>query len=110
MAYAELQELVGETFTQVDQDRETLTLTRADGTGFRFHHLQECCESVYLEDVVGDLGDLLGTPVVKAEETSNQEDDADWTFYHLATARGTVTLRWCGESSYYSTRVDLERF
>ena len=106
-------------------------------------HYQDCCESVYIEDVCGDVEDLIGSVVLQADEVTNCEDknplnpwdekaqakvlldDLDphtnnaevsnilddsftWTFYRLATAKGSVVLRWLGESNgYYSESVDF---
>jgi hypothetical protein len=82
-------------------------------------HVQDCCESVDLEEVIGDLEDLVGSPLLRAEErtsdtpskyTSENKWDAEeqWTFYEFATIKGSVTLRWYGESNgYYSVSVNL---
>ncbi len=87
-----------------------------DGSIFRFTHYQDCCESVDIVDVAGDLEDLVGYPLVQAEEVSNEEvapltpeEDASygtWTFYKFATRLGYVTVRWLGTSNgYYSESV-----
>lgn len=65
-----------------------------------------------VEEVVGDLTDLLGSPLVEAEEVSNADaqvvktESYAWTFYRFATAKGSVTVRWIGVSNgYYSESV-----
>lgn len=78
------------------------------------HHTQDCCESVGIEDICGEMDWLLNTPVLRAEERSNEEEGLDkhgtWTFYELATINGAVTIRWYGTSNgYYSERVTFER-
>ena len=113
-----LARMVGKTFTQVEGsagDREMLFRT-ADGETFLFSHYQDCCESVRIEDVCGDIQDLVGEPILMAEEVSGEtpaqdEDSWDhqtWTFYKFATRKGYVDVRWLGESNgYYSERVDM---
>lgn len=86
---------------------------------FKMTHFQDCCESVQIEEIHGDLDDLIGVPIVEAEEViydneptpdgqTGDPDDYRWTFYKLGTIKGHVTIRWLGESNgYYSTSVDL---
>jgi hypothetical protein len=82
------------------------------------YHEQDCCESVTLHDIAGSLDDLIGVPILKAEESSNSDDPPPdegydggthtWTFYHLVTVKGYATLRWYGESNgYYSEGVSF---
>lgn len=78
------------------------------------YHEQDCCESVYLEDVCGDWADIVGSTVISASEETSYGDSESlsetWTFYHIRTHRGTVTLRWYGSSNgYYSERVEIAR-
>ena len=88
----------------------------------RMYHRQDCCESVTIEDIVGDLDDLVGTPLLLVEEVSNyypeeKTDDEDdysydsetWTYYRFRTVKGSVDIRWYGTSNgYYSESVDIE--
>lgn len=115
--------LQGKTITNIDlsNDKEILIIETSDGQKYKMFHIQDCCEHVYLEDVVGELDDLVGSPLVRVEEVTSESnpDDVDmedrwqdsftWTFYHFTTQDGyDVTLRWYGESNgYYSERVDF---
>ena len=98
----------------MDKGYAEITLRTIDGRTFRMYHEQECCESVTLEDVVGDPNDLIGSPILRAEargliSTDEYGDSSTWTFYELATIQGSVTLRWYGTSNgYYSESVDFE--
>lgn len=82
------------------------------GKCHRFYHPQSCCESVSIEDICGDLNDLVGSPILVAEEISSEfkessSGDEQWTFYKFSTIKGSVTVRWYGSSNgYYSTSVN----
>ena len=112
-----IENMIGKVFTSVTQDGETMTFAN-DKERFTFFHYQDCCESVYIESVVGDLSDLEGEPLLIAEEVSGEIPEAKedeyidsrtWTFYKFATRKGYVDVRWLGESNgYYSESVDLE--
>lgn len=86
-----------------------LTFEYGDGQRFVFRHVQDCCESVSIEDICGDLSDLEGEPLIIAEEVDGTPPDnsyGTWTFYRFATRKGTVTVRWFGTSNgYYSESV-----
>lgn len=118
--FVEIEELVGKTFTSVrNLNNEELVFSGPEGS-YKFFHYQDCCESVYIEDVCGDLEDLVDTPILVAEErTSGNFEDPDrdacyddyvlWTFYEFRTIKGSVTVRWFGESNgYYSVDVTFE--
>ena len=111
--------LLGMTLAQVTsrakggEDDDEVRFFTDTGRQFKLYHEQDCCESVGIEEVVGDLQDLVGSPITQAEESSNEKEVEDshqtWTFYRLATAKGAVVLRWLGESNgYYSESVDFE--
>lgn len=119
---ADVSELIGHTMASVerinDGQDDVVYFRSTGGTAWRMYHRQDCCESVTIEDICGDLNDLVGSPILMAEESSNGDDPPDicepesytWTFYKFATAKGYVTIRWYGESNgYYSESVDFER-
>jgi len=115
-----MDDLLGHVLTDVEVHEEQITFTREDGRKFRMEHCQGCCESVTVEDIVGDVADLIGSPILMAEEVTHEQENPEgvpkkeyqgsftWTFYKFATAKGYVTIRWYGESNgYYSESVDL---
>lgn len=110
--------------TEIKEEGDSLTFRTAQGD-LKMYHEKDCCESVYIESIVGDLKDLVGHPVLVAEESTNsdlppivddQEEETEcgersytWTFYKLATIKGYVDIRWYGESNgYYSEGVDFK--
>lgn len=114
--------LKGMTFATVEQiGNDRIVFTDTAGQRFTMYHEQDCCEGVAVESIVGDLADLVGTPILLAEEAvsnevqpgqevSEYDDSFTWTFYKLATIKGYVDIRWFGSSNgYYSESVTLVR-
>jgi len=116
------EDLKGETLIQIDGDigSEEITFITDKNEKYMLYHEQDCCESVYVEDIIGDKNDLLETPILSAEESTNVNETPKgcpedpfaeyftWTFYKLSTIKGSVTIRWFGESNgYYSESVDF---
>jgi len=113
--------LKGKTLASVRQVGDDRIVFETDGgETFALYHSQDCCESVAVEDIVGDLTDLLGSPILEAEEAeaSNEtpawayekrdDESFTWTFYKLGTVKGSVTIRWYGASNgYYSESVSF---
>ena len=118
----EVNELIGRIISRIDVNRndgdDRIVFYLNDGDRYEMYHSQDCCESVNIEDIEGDVDDLTGTPIITAEESSNRgdgdDDDYDdsetWTYYKFSTILGYVTIRWYGTSNgYYSESVNFDK-
>lgn len=117
----QIEDLIGCTLVNIHgkfPNPERLTFTTDDDVVFDMYHPQNCCESVRVEEIIGDLSDVIGSPILHASEETNsfgpdcRGDDGShtWTFYRLSTIKGSVTLRWLGESNgFYGEEVSFEQ-
>lgn len=115
--YNDVSELQGKVLTEIIQDSKRDEIHfYTNFEHYKMFHEQDCCEEVYIEGVNGDWSDLLEEPILLAEEVTNSDPPAGidgdesytWTFYKLATIKGTVVIRWYGTSNgYYSESVDF---
>lgn len=116
--YVKFKQLEGQTLTEIvgaELESERILFKTEAGKVYCLYHSQSCCESVYVDDIVGCIEDLLNTPILLAEEVVNESVEVDkwgstatWSFYKIHTNRGDVTIKWFGESNgYYSETVDF---
>ena len=63
--------LEGKTLAKVYEGGEGLVFMCDDGTSYMQYHDQDCCESVDIDEIIGDLTDLTNTPSLTAEERSD---------------------------------------
>lgn len=112
--------LLGKTIAAIQREEDELIFALATGERYALHHHQDCCETVTLEDVSGDLEDLINTPILLAEEVDNSDPppgktpieygSETWTYYKLRTIKGSVDIRFYGGSNgYYSESVDFHK-
>lgn len=76
---APFEELKGKTITEMEgaeEGSESIIITCADGTKFRLMYHQDCCANCSVEEIIGDVKDLIGSPILLAEEISSREPDA----------------------------------
>jgi len=117
---ANFSELIGKTITMIERGDDRLVLQTSDGDRYVMEHEQDCCETVTLDEVIGDLRDLVNSPIIEASKESGQlepqkpdeypNESYTWTFYKIGSRKGFVTLRWYGESNgYYSEEVSFNK-
>ena len=120
MKNVKIEILKGKTIVNINVERgyfeDTIEFEDSDGVKYLMYHDLDCCEEVFIEDICGDLDNLLNTPLTLVEEVKRPGDEprgehavsCTWTFYKFATIKGYVTIRWFGESNgCYSEEVDF---
>ena len=116
---------------RIGESEDYLVLIELEYEIIKFYHDQDCCESVELIDIVGDIDDLIGEELRMAEEIVSCEKPPvpfreayikhelengrslieveeyglvgsyTWAFYKFGTVKGYVTFRFLGESNGY---------
>ncbi len=115
------EELIGKTLTAIKVDEKYaawILFVISEDEKYLLHNDEADCNDVQvtIDDINGDINDLVGSPLTMAESVSNeafeksQDAEGTWTFYRFATVKGYVDIRWFGTSNgYYSETVTLER-
>lgn len=119
--YIDAAALRGKTITEIEQKgNDLISISTNDGSEYLMQHIQDCCESVRIYDIVGNLSDLVGSPLKVAKEESSRdwpedverdcEESYTWTTYHFHTKKAKVCIRWLGTSNgYYSESVEIDQ-
>lgn len=112
-----------EDITGLEDYSTKVTIKFTDGTKIVQYHDQDCCESVLVAQVDGNVEKHIGATMLSIEEKITRpseeitnEDGWDYTpdsltatFYTLKTSKGYLDWRWDGESNgCYSESVDCE--
>jgi hypothetical protein len=114
-------ELKGQTI--IDIDRSDASFIKTATGEYQLYHNQDCCESVTCERVVGNVGDILNSPITLAEDDHNEPDwhengntdtwiydSHTWSRFALETVKGRVEFWFLGVSNgYYSETMTFEK-
>ena len=119
--YPSLSDLVGKTISSItgcEKHSDEILIKCTDGTSYKLYHSQDYCETVCVEDIIGDFKGLIGSPITMAEEVTGEtpaDFDASnyesykWTYYKFTTVKGYLDIRWLGSSNgYYSESVTFD--
>ncbi len=120
--FSDLEGKVISNIEQHDMHGDSIFIECTDGSEYLMKHEQDCCESVDIYDIDGDLQRLVGQKIISAYENSSSDDPDNvdvykecresftWTFYVIRTNIDSVTIRWYGTSNgYYSESVDFSK-
>lgn len=104
--------IISEIVVTKDSGDDSIVINFEDGSYIRMFHEQECCEAVWIEDIESnkDISDYKNAVVIDMYVTKrvnlNDEESSTFTFYNLNTSKGSINIRWNGESNgYYSEEV-----
>ena len=109
-------ELRGQTLTKLDIDIDDVRIETLSAK-YLLTHQQDCCESVTVVKVEGDPVSILNSPIILAEEDSDEipnwehyyDSSHTWTSFRLVAENGKEVKFWfLGQSNgYYSESVDF---
>ena len=111
-------ELEGQTITKIEKRKDDeLYISTKEGNHYKMYHEQDCCESVRLYEMVGEIENILNSPITLAEEDSSEPKDwkvGEWSesysfsTYYLETVKGRLEIYFLGESNgYYSESMNF---
>lgn len=101
MRKTNVNELLDKLVVEIKFNPEELMFICSDKSVYRMFHSQNCCEHVSIEDICGDLKDLLNSPILIAEsrksdsssdiEVSEEKNDSEWEDDGYEGHEGTYT-------------------
>ena len=108
----DFRDMVGKRLVKIDgatPSSECVTFRFDDGTAWQSMHMRDCCESVSVHRVDGNIEELLGKHVTFADETSESNvdppgeynDSWTWTRQRITAGDARVVIVWLGESNGY---------
>lgn len=61
-------DMVGKTIESVEEFGDSIIFNFSDGSAATSEHMQDCCESVSIDRTIGSVEDIIGKPILEAEE------------------------------------------
>lgn len=116
-SFEDLKNTIIKSITGLEIGSTEVNFILSDDSKYRMAHYQNCCEFVRIVEIHGDISDLIDSPIRYAIESKNTEDQPEqhsesftWTFYRIITDKGSLVIRWLGESNgYYSEAVSFSK-
>ena len=113
----DIAELIGKTISDLYVYDDEIQFFCTTGEVYKMYHEPDCCESVYIDDICGEIKEIVGETILEAYEVENHlklgplnkyDESYTWTFYRIRTMNNTIVIRWYGTSNgYYSESVDF---
>lgn len=114
MFETELKDLIGKKIINIEglsKGSEQVTIYCEDHTYMMMGKIDDHVNESIIDDVIGDVNDLLGSTILIAETTQGSDSLHNWTFYKISTRNGYVDIRWYGDDDnidyQYAARVDF---
>lgn len=83
MADVDITDFKGLIFDEIIELEDEVKFITNDNERYKMFHAQDCCETVMLDEVIGDWQDLVGTPILDAQESSSDDRiDAEMNLYN----------------------------
>lgn len=110
--------LVGQTLSKIEvaKHNEEIFFFIDNQQVFHSYHMQDCCEHVRLVNIIGNIDNILKSPIIWAHQETFEgpepeyPDSWTWTAQTITTKNGSVRFEWLGESNgYYSEKVYFGR-
>jgi hypothetical protein len=91
MQETDFSELLGKTITRINNTTDSIEFFCKNENSifanvpivYSMYHSQDCCESVTVDDINGDLNDLIGTPILQAEKRIKKANSRCFIFINF---------------------------
>lgn len=98
MTQTEIPELIGKILIKADSfNSNELVFETETGTRICFYHIQESDESVYINEINGNLMNLVQSPIFEASCISKTKKGKTTITYTFETSKGEVKVQWNAE-------------
>lgn len=108
-----VKDMVGKTIIEIignEIKSEDIIFLCSDGSKYKMYHVQDCCEHVMVDNIVGDFKNIINEKITEINESNPDrevkgiEDDFvlesfTWYDFEIKTLKGSVVFQWLGCSN-----------